>query len=353
MAYVTELAGAVNTAPQDAVLRFNADKTEVVEFVPQRSGRSVNIEESTQLIAETFFEKAFQEDAGDVVRVALVVDEAIADIELEELNDLGIKELLAIGESDYAGSPTNRRHNIEVGRKSYDGILLAPGEEFSALRYLGAVDASNGYLPELVIKGNETVPEYGGGLCQVSTTMFRAALNAGLDITARRNHSYTVSYYSPIGTDATIYDPAPDFRFKNDTGHHILIHTINDRTRSKLVYEIWGTSDGRKIETTTPVTYDWVAAPPTKIVETTDLPPGTKKCTESAHAGVKAYFDRFITRADGTKDEERFHSTYRPWQAVCLVGVESLSTDEEAPPEEGEEVTEDAETPGPEAVIEE
>ncbi len=348
-AYVTELAGALNTEPTDAILCFNDDKTEVLEFVPQRSGRTVNIEQSVDLIIASFFTEGQREGA---VQVELVVDEAVAEIELADLNDLGITELLAIGESDYSGSPVNRRHNIEVGRKSYDGILLAPGEEFSALKYLGAVDASNGYLPELVIKGNETKPEYGGGLCQVSTTMFRAALNAGLDITERRNHSYTVSYYSPIGTDATIYDPAPDFKFKNDTGHHILIHTINDTARSRLVYEIWGTSDGRKVEMTDPVTYDWVAAPPTKIIETTDLPVGQKKCTEAAHAGVKAYFDRFITRGDGTQEEERFHSNYRPWQAVCLVGVESLSTDEETTSPQGEgEVTEDTETPGAEAVI--
>jgi vancomycin resistance protein YoaR len=321
----------VHTEPVDAVLVFNEDKTEVIEFSPQKPGRRLMLDETVEVLNQKFFKE------GSLEEIALVVDEAQPEVELGELNELGIKEIIGVGTSDYSGSPVNRRHNVEVGRKSFDGVLIAPGEEFSALKSLGPVDGANGYLPELVIKGNETVPEYGGGLCQVSTTIFRAALDAGLKITQRRNHSYNVSYYSPTGTDATIYDPAPDFRFLNDTQHHVLVHTVNDTQNSRLIYEIWGTKDGRTVEMTEPVQYDWVPAPPTKIIETTDLAPGVKKCTESAHAGVKAYFDRVITRSDGNVEEERFHSTYRPWQAVCLVGVEELSNEAAEGEQEGEE----------------
>jgi vancomycin resistance protein YoaR len=104
----------------------------------------------------------------------------------------------------------------------------------------------DGFLPELVIKKGKTVPEYGGGLCQVSTTMFRAAVNAGLKITERQPHSFPVQYYNPQGFDATVYDPRPDLRFINNTPNHLLIEAIVDG--NWLIFNFYGTDDGRKVE---------------------------------------------------------------------------------------------------------
>jgi vancomycin resistance protein YoaR len=150
-----------------------------------------------------------------------------------------------------------------------------------------------------------------------------------------------VSYYEPAGTDATIYEPSPDMKFINDTEHHILIHAYIVGT--EVIYEFWGTDDGRTVTVGKPRIYNITAAPPTKLVETTDLEPGKKRCTESAHAGADAAFDYKVEYADGTVHEETFHSHYRPWQAVCLVGVESLSGDSEGdePPAEEEAPAED------------
>src|SRR5690606_16105406 len=111
--------------------------------------------------------------------------------------------------------------------------------------YLGDVDAANGYLPELVIKDNTTTPEYGGGICQVSTTVFRAAMQSGLDIVNRKNHSYPVAYYGAPGYDATVYSPAPDFMFRNDMTTPVLLKTSVVGTR--VIFEVWGTSDGRQV----------------------------------------------------------------------------------------------------------
>lgn len=254
---------------------------------------------------------------------------------------LGIKEIIGIGRSDFSGSPTNRRKNIANGIKKVNGTLIMPGEEFSMLKVLGPIEANQGWLPELVIKGNSTVPELGGGLCQIGTTTFRAALDSGLPITERRNHSYRVRYYEPVGTDATIYDPAPDFRFKNDMKTAVLIHAYQDK--DTVIYEFWGTDDGRSTlykgtkDVTTvaelkPRVFNQTSPPPMKLIETLDLKPGEKKCTETAHAGADAEFDYSVTYADGTKNEQTFRSHYRPWQAVCLIGVEKLST----PPAEGD-----------------
>ncbi len=190
----------------------------------------------------------------------------------KEVNDFGIVELLGTGVSDYAGSPHNRVHNIGVGSDTLTGVLIAPDEEFSLMQTLGDITGEQGYLQELVIKGGETVPEYGGGLCQIGTTVFRGALSAGLPITERRNHFYRVSYYEPAGTDATIYSPWPDLRFINDTGNYILLQGRMEGT--ELFIDYWGTSDGRQATTTYPNIYNIVAPPETKIIKTMDLEAG-------------------------------------------------------------------------------
>jgi vancomycin resistance protein YoaR len=189
------------------------------------------------------------------IRRALVAGKSAAEISfkpyappvltLKDVQKLGIKDLIARGESNFSGSPRNRVKNIGVGRLRYQGILVAPDEEFSFNRYLGLVTAETGYLPELVILENVTTPQYGGGLCQVSTTAFRMAVKAGFDVTARRQHAYPVRYYGKPGFDATIYPPAPDLRFRNNTGHWVLIQTSIEGT--KLIFDVYGKSDGRTV----------------------------------------------------------------------------------------------------------
>lgn len=232
---------------------------------------------------------------------------------------LGIREFLARGDSDFSGSPTNRRKNIALGAERVHGTIVAPGGEFSTMKTLGEITGERGWLPELVIKGNQTIPEYGGGLCQIGTTAFRGVVNTGLPVTERRNHSYRVRYYEPAGTDATLYDPSPDFRFKNDLTSHLLI--TKDLRRDQVGFLFWGTSDGRIASSTKPVVSNIIQPPPKKIIETTDLPVGETKCTESAHAGATARFDYEVRYPNGEVKKTTFTSVYRPWQAVCLVGV--------------------------------
>ena len=214
---------------------------------------------------------------------------------LSKTNDLGIKELLGSGTSDFSGSPKNRIHNITIGMNSVNGTLIAPGEIFSLIKTLGTIDGTTGYLQELVKKDNKTLPEFGGGLCQIGTTSFRAAMGAGFPIVERRNHSYQVKYYfenGVSGTDATIYDPKPDFRFKNDTAHWALF--VTHMKGSILTFELWGTKDGRAASRTIPVVLARQPAPPRKDIDSTDIPVGTTKCTEHAHAGATTLFSYSI-----------------------------------------------------------
>ena len=254
----------------------------------------------------------------------------------KELAGLEQLEIVGIGTSTFAGSPTNRRVNIKTGASAINGVLIKPGEEFSLIKALGKIDGTTGYVQELVIKENKTTPEYGGGLCQIGTTLFRAVVNSGLPVTMRRNHSYRVAYYEPAGTDATIYDPLPDFRFMNDTGKALLLQT--KISGDKAVFTFWGTRDGRTVSSTKPVIYNIVKPGPTKLVETTDLKPGEKKCTEKAHNGADAYFDYQVIYPSGEEKKVRFSSHYVPWREVCLVGVAATSTPMTAPVAEAEAV---------------
>ncbi|MCX6744921.1 MAG: VanW family protein [Candidatus Parcubacteria bacterium] len=199
-----------------------------------------------------------------------------------------------------------------------NGLIIPPGE-FSTVDAIGEVNAATGYFQEYVIKGDRTIPEYGGGLCQIGTTMFRVALYSGLPITERRPHSYIVSYYNPLGMDATIYGPHPDLRFNNDTGYNILLQIKIDGT--ELTFEFWGTSDGRKTEITDPVLYNWTGIPADKLIENIKLKPGEKKKMETGRRGADSHFYRYITKADGVKAEEIFRSHYVAWPNIYEVGV--------------------------------
>ncbi len=163
----------------------------------------------------------------------------------KDFRKLKFPDHLARGETNFTGSPANRVHNIHVATRRFDGLVVMPNEEFSFNRHLGEINDKNGYLPELVIKDNVTTPEYGGGICQVSTTAFRAALAGGMKITQRRNHSYPVQYYGTPGYDATVYAPSTDLTFINDANHSVYITTQIIGTR--LIFDIWGTDEGRAV----------------------------------------------------------------------------------------------------------
>ncbi|MDD3480935.1 MAG: VanW family protein, partial [Patescibacteria group bacterium] len=260
-----------------------------------QNGIELEMTESTENVIAALNEKKTEAD--------LEIEIKEPEISEKTLSSLGLSELISTGYSNFAGSPANRRHNIRVGASKFNGLLIKPGETFSFTTNLGEVDAANGYLPELVIKENTTTPEYGGGLCQVSTTTFRAALNGGLPIVARKAHSYPVSYYRPYGTDATIYIPNPDLKFTNDTGKYILIQTR--ATGNYLYFDFYGTKKdvslkfaGNKnatgavslVENVTPHTYDFGGRGP---------------------GSFKAIFYRFIYDGTGKLlDSESFYSNY-------------------------------------------
>jgi len=322
---MNEVAGQIYVETQNG--KFTLENDRVTEFQGSQSGKALNIENSLNSIDQALQDKS--------AIAELIVDVTEPALPIGDLNNLGIEELIGSGESNFYGSSTTRIHNVQIGANMLNGLLIAPDEEFTTIGNLTPITRANGYLSELVIKGSETIPELGGGLCQIGTTMFRVAINSGLPITQRRPHSYQVSYYNPVGFDATIYDPNPDMRFTNDTGHYILIQTIIDIPNRYLKFEFWGTSDNRQIEKTSFRYWDRTSPPATIYHETTDLAPGEKHCTENAIPGIKAAFDRTVTYADGNIMQNTFESAYKAWPAVCQLGI----VPEEEPEPEAEPTT--------------
>ncbi len=240
----------------------------------------------------------------------------------KELQEIGIKELIGVGHTTFYGSTWNRIHNISVGLERFNGILIAPDEEFSFNENLGRVDNTTGYRKELVITKVGTIPEYGGGLCQVSTTMYRSAIFSGLPITARAPHSYAVSYYSQLlgyGLDATIYLGGQDLKFSNDTGGHILVQAY---TEDKHAYiKFYGTSDGRSVTLEGPEFSNYRYPLQEIIYETSnELAPGEKKQVEKKHTGFDALWYRTISRPGGEDQVEEIFSHYKTTQEKYLMG---------------------------------
>jgi len=321
-AYITEVASKINILAQRPKIEIIDGK--VNSFIPPRPGQVLEEEKTIKLIIQTLQARQTQPVARTQELTLPIKISKPAFGEADNLS--GITELIGKATTRFTGSPANRISNIKNGVRFLTGIIIKPGEEFSTLQALGTIDNTTGYLPELVIKGDKTTPEFGGGLCQVSTTLFRAVLNTGLPITARRNHSYRVSYYENDGAgryigpglDATIYSPNPDFKFKNDTTAPIVI--IGSVTGDRLTFELYGTGDGRTAEIKGPVLLSEVAAGPPIYVETDTLAPGVVKQIETAHPGGTTRATYIITYADGKKVSQEFRSSYRRWPARYLVG---------------------------------
>lgn len=316
--YLTSIADRTDSPAVDPLLVI--DNGVLVVSKKSKEGSVVDLTTSSGLIM------AALNSEEDQPTVDLVMKAQTPVITEDNLDSLGIKERIGFGETSFTGSPVNRRHNISNGIVLMQSALIKPGEEFSTVKALGAVDNTTGFLPELVIKENRTVPEYGGGLCQVSTTLFRSVMNAGLKVTERQNHSYRVSYYEPpVGLDATIYLPKPDFKFLNDTNAHILVQ--GRVVGNKVIFELWGTNDGRISSISTPQILSTTPAGEPIYADTDTLPKGEQKQIEKAHDGAVAIAYYTVTRNGEVINKQTFKSFYKPWPARFLVG-----TNESLPP---------------------
>ena len=316
------VARQTNIPVQNAVFKFNQQTHRVEEFKSEVLGRILDIDRNQeQIISQINF---LAKEATLSAQVNLTYRPEYPEIKVANINQLGIEELIGTGTSKYKGSIVNRIHNLTLAANQLSGVIIKPGQEFSFNQQVGEVNAATGYKKAYIIRSGQTILDDGGGVCQVSTTLFRAALNAGLPITERHAHAYRVYYYeqdTKPGLDATVYAPSVDLKFINDTPGHILIESQIDKNNYQLTFNIYGTSDGRTVEITNQRLWA-VSAPPEDLkVDDPSLPTGQIKQIEYKAWGAKAAFDWLVTRDGEIIQERTFYSNYRPWGAVFLQGT--------------------------------
>ncbi|GAA4006269.1 VanW family protein [Deinococcus rubellus] len=231
----------------------------------------------------------------------------------------GITAFLAGGQTGYDGSSPARITNIHVGTQAFQDKLFE-GDTFSFNRMLGPITTRAGFVTGLVIAGERTASGIGGGICQVSTTVFRALYGAGLPITERRNHSYQVYYYDPQGLDATIYQPSQDLRFANDTGGALWFQSDWDDAQKLLVVRVFGKARDFDVQVQEPRILSTTPSPPDKIITDATLKKGERKQVDWAAQGAVIEVDRLFVRNGKTFKQDTLKSSYRPWPNIFTVG---------------------------------
>ncbi len=328
-ALVTEIASQINQDAINPIFTYDQTTLRVTEFVPPQTGLSLNEATTYQSIVEAIriieeLPQADEKTEKKAIVIDLTLKEVGPSISLESTNSLGIIEKIGFGDSYYDHSIPTRIRNVALAASRVNNIIIPPGKEFYFNKTLGDVSRATGFEPAYIIRNGLTELGDGGGVCQVSTTLFRSVLNAGLKVTLRLPHSYRVSYYEldrKPGIDATVYSGNVDFRFINDTPNHILIHGEADSKQLYMYYSIYGTSDGRSTEIKDHVTWGYAPPPPTQYIVDQSLPPGAKKQIDWSAAGIKAKFTNVVYDKFGnTIREDTYTSNYKPWSAKYLVG---------------------------------
>lgn len=318
---ITDLAATIDVPVQDALFQFSNGR--VSAFRTSREGRMVNQAETLARFETAV--RALPHAPIFHIIVNVPVDTVKPAVTTQQVNSFGIRELIGRGYSEFQGSIPGRIHNVALAASRLNGILVAPGETFSFNAIVGDISAATGYQSAYIIKEGRTVLGDGGGVCQVSSTLFRAALNAGLPIVERHAHAYRVHYYEEggfkPGLDATVFSPSVDLVIKNDTPAHILIQTKTDLTNLTLAFELYGTHDGRSSEISNHNVWGETPPPPPLYQDDPTLKEGVVKQVDWAAWGAKASFKYRVTRGNDVLQDTVFTSNFQPWRAVYLKGT--------------------------------
>ncbi len=318
----------IKIEPGKLTLTYN-EETEKVDFESDSTkGVDLNVEGSIDAVNLAIQSQIFSAQQNPIYLSTIDLEPTL---EIDPvLKEQGVTELIETGYTTFRGSTYNRITNINVGMATFNGLIIQPDEEFSFNENLGPVDASTGYVPELVIKSIGTIPEYGGGLCQVSSTMYRAALMSGLEITERDNHSYAVSYYAQVlghGLDATIYPGVKDLKFINNTGYPIVVQAYAEGTSA--YFKFYGTKHIDRVELVGPVNSNYRSPGPQSVTVNPNLPAGTVKVMDNPVTGFDSYWQRIIYDKDNNKTTEDIFSDYRAVNSKLVVSPDYYDTKEE------------------------
>ncbi len=310
---VESWAQQVYRPPLDARFDYDPKQNSLIELAPSVNGYELDVDATIAGVVEAI-------ESGEK-QVVLAVNKIKPAVASENAENFGIKELIAKGVTKFAGSSKARVKNIEVAASKFVGVVIAPDEVFSFNKYVGDITAANGFEDSLIIAGDRTAVGVGGGVCQVSTTVFRASFFGGFPTVERWAHGYVVGYYGPPGIDATVYTPKVDFKFKNTTGNYILIKPIVDKNKGILTFEFYGTDPGWKVEVGKPQYTNRQSPPPPLYIEDPTMPPGKVVQFDWAVEGLDAAVPRKVWDKDGNLlIDEVLESKYKPWQAKFRFG---------------------------------
>ncbi|HEY4692179.1 MAG TPA: VanW family protein [Bellilinea sp.] len=321
--YLSNLSSNLQTFAQNARFVFNDDTRQLDVIQNAVIGRQLNVQSSMNAIQEGLA------NGQHTITLAFDLTNPLA-MDSTTAADLGITEAVSVQSSYFYGSSPERVQNIAAAAKSFHGLLIAPGETFSMASQLTDISLDNGYAEALIIVGDQTVKGVGGGVCQVSTTLFRTAFFGGFPVAERHAHAYRVYYYEKIagnkinsnyaGLDATVYVPLVDFKFTNDTPYWLLMETYVDPASSRITWKFYSTSDGRTVEWDTTGPINIVEAPEPLYRENPDLAEGKITQVDYQAQGADVHVDRIVYRNGEVYFTDEFNTHYQPWQAIYEYG---------------------------------
>ena len=320
--YLTSITEKINTSPENARFIFNDETRQLDLMTPAFIGRTLNIEDSVLAINDSLH-------AGNTSATLVFDTTNPAVLDTTRGSDLGITQLIEAQTSYFRGSTADRVQNIKTAAARFHGLLIAPGETVSMSDILGDISLDNGYAEAMIILGDQTIKGVGGGVCQVSTTLFRTVFFSGLQILERHSHAYRVGYYEQTssghnqnlaGMDASVFVPIVDFKFKNDSPYWLLMETYVSPSNYSLTWKFYSTEDGRTVNYTSSGLTDIVKSPDPVYRLNPDLPSGTKKQVDWAVDGANVTIIRTVTMDSQILYNDKIFTHYQAWGDVYEYG---------------------------------
>ena len=323
---LTPVKQQMDRPASNAKFIFNDETFQLEVMEDSRVGRAMDMAASMQAINDALLR-------GEHT-VPLVIAETQPQVPANATGQqLGITELVWAETSYFYGSSEARIQNIQAAAGRFHGVMVAPGEVFSMGQTMGDVSLESGFAEALIIYGGRTIKGVGGGVCQVSTTLFRGVFNMGLPILERYSHAYRVSYYEMTasggvdsrlaGLDATVYFPLVDLKFKNDTPYWILMETYVNVSARTLTWKFYSTKDGRTVDWSTTGPTNVVSAPPPLLEVNEELKKNQIKQVDWAANGADVTVTRTVWKDGAVWFQDQFTTHYEPWQAICQYGPDS------------------------------
>jgi vancomycin resistance protein YoaR len=322
--WLNSMKDKLEAAPENARFTF-VDETGQLKLIQSAViGRTLDMEGSVSAINQALQAGGHQAVLSFTITNPPVTDQMTG-------AELGITQLISEQTTFFAGSSPERVQNIKTAAARFHGLLVAPGTTLSMADIVGDISPENDYVAALIISGDQTIKGIGGGVCQVSTTLFRTAFYAGFPIVERHPHAYRVGYYEQInssgqhnpelaGMDASVFVPIVDFKFTNDTPYWLLMETYFNPSYNSLVWKFYSTSDGRVVSQESTGLTNIVKSPDPVYRENPELPEGTKKQVDWAVDGADVTITRTVTRNGEVLSQDKFFTQYEPWGDVWEYG---------------------------------